>query len=94
VLAEEKARLKVLMKQWFLIFSLVTSYTAFASPADLSCASGWNNEVRVIPADWINDGYCDCPLDGKDEPDTEACSGSNSWPGLSTDTIEETRWDQ
>jgi hypothetical protein len=84
----------MVMQQWFLIFSLVTSsYTAFASTADLSCASGWNNEVRVIPADWINDGYCDCPLDGKDEPDTEACSGSNGWPGLSTDTIEETRWD-
>ena len=49
---------------------------------ELRCANGWNKEVKVIPSDWINDGYCDCPLDGKDEPETEACSGSHSWPGI------------
>jgi hypothetical protein len=49
----------------------------------LECASGWKNgEVLVIPDEWVNDGYCDCPLDGRDEPDTDACSGSDAWPGL------------
>lgn len=48
----------------------------------ISCATGWNGEVRVIPTEWINDDYCDCPLDGLDEPGTEACSGSDSWPGV------------
>lgn len=71
------------MIKMFLIVGLV-ALTVSAAADDISCASGWNKEVRVIPADWINDGYCDCPLDGKDEPDTEACSGSNGWPGLKT----------
>ena len=53
----------------------------------LKCATGWNsnnnnNELKEIPADWINDGYCDCPFDGIDEPNTDACSGSQSWPGV------------
>ncbi|KAL3926756.1 MAG: hypothetical protein SGBAC_013345 [Bacillariaceae sp.] len=38
--------------------------------------------MTVIPDSWINDGYCDCPFDGKDEPNTAACSGSTAWPGL------------
>lgn len=53
-----------------------------ASAETLECATGWNDELKVIPSEWINDGYCDCPLDGKDEPDTQACSGSHSWPGV------------
>eukprot|EP00980_Cylindrotheca_fusiformis_P012682 scaffold3103_cov136-Cylindrotheca_fusiformis.AAC.20 len=77
----------MLMKQVVLAVSLFNLRNSLA--AEVSCASGWNNEVRVIPADWINDGYCDCPLDGKDEPDTEACSGSSAWPGLSIDPSEE-----
>lgn len=55
------------------------------SSAELSCATGLvdgNKAMTVIPDSWINDGYCDCPFDGKDEPNTEACSGSTSWPGL------------
>lgn len=36
----------------------------------------------VIPADRINDGYCDCPLTGADEPDTAACAGSSTWAGV------------
>ena len=53
-----------------------------SSAADLSCATGLDGTETVIPEAWINDGYCDCPFDGKDEPNTEACSGSTSWPGL------------
>lgn len=58
----------------------------------LQCAGGWwkvppngvggGNKFEDIPRSQINDGYCDCPLDGLDEPDTEACSGSASWPGV------------
>jgi hypothetical protein len=58
----------------------------------LKCASGWASSsgvIQDIPDDWVNDGYCDCPLDGSDEPDTDACSGSQSWPGVAVVTSEE-----
>jgi hypothetical protein len=50
----------------------------------IKCASGWGQEERVISSKWINDGYCDCPLDGQDEPGTDACSGSavGGWAGV------------
>lgn len=50
----------------------------------IQCATGWkSHDVKVIiPESWINDGYCDCPFDGLDEPDTDACSGSKDWPGV------------
>ena len=41
---------------------------------------------NYIPQSWINDGYCDCPFGNEngmtDEPNTNACSGSKSWPGV------------
>lgn len=54
----------------------------------LQCDIGWNQpNLQEIPQDWINDGYCDCPLDGADEPNTDACSGSPIWPGISRNTL-------
>ena len=55
--------------------------------AVLKCSGGWDSlssaeKMVEIPKSWINDGYCDCPYDGLDEPQTEACSGSSSWPGV------------
>lgn len=51
----------------------------------ITCQSGWNgNSEIVIPHEWMDDGYCDCPFDGKDEPNTNACSGSISWAGVDT----------
>jgi len=37
-----------------------------------------------VPPSRIDDGYCDCPLDGSDEPGTGACSGSvdGMWAGV------------
>lgn len=47
------------------------------SRADLECEIGWGKlGIQKIPEEKINDGYCDCPLDGADEPHTNACSGS------------------
>ena len=66
------------------VLAVLLLASAKAAQAQLKCATGWNDEVKVIPPEWINDGYCDCPLDGSDEPDTEACSGSVSWPGIDT----------
>jgi hypothetical protein len=65
-----------------------TAAAALATENDvvvLSCATGLEggSTMHGIPKSWINDGYCDCPLDGMDEPDTDACSGSQSWPGVS-----------
>lgn len=50
----------------------------------LKCATGYGQNVRVIPDSWINDGFCDCPLDALDEPNTDACSGApvGGWAGL------------
>ena len=51
----------------------------------LECSLGFGNSARVIPDKWINDGYCDCPLDAADETETNACSGSaiGGWAGVS-----------
>ena len=43
---------------------------------ELECATGWGSGTHKVSTDRINDGYCDCPLDGSDEPNTNACSGS------------------
>jgi hypothetical protein len=42
---------------------IMNSYTTFVTCEDLS---------RGI----LNDDYCDCPSDGRDEPNTSACSGT------------------
>jgi hypothetical protein len=61
---------------------LCTQVTAQQPP--LRCLVGWgSDQVKVIPPDWINDGYCDCPFDGADESNTDACSGIDAWPGSS-----------
>ena len=62
--------------------------TDSGSSGVLKCSGGWDSSSSAekmveIPKSWINDGYCDCPYDGLDEPQTEACSGSSSWPGVS-----------
>lgn len=63
-----------------------SSVVATSNEEGLECASatGTKNgkDTVIIPKEWINDGYCDCPLDGLDEPNTDACSGSSSWPGV------------
>ena len=53
----------------------------------IRCAGFANRSVlRTLPASAINDGYCDCPHDGQDEPDTGACAGSvdGGWAGVPT----------
>jgi len=47
----------------------------------LECTD-WNNKVISLPDDRIDDGYCDCPGSGSDEPNTEACSGLDAWPAV------------
>ena len=70
-----------------------SSASASASDA-VKCRAGWTgssgNEDQhqiLIPETWMNDGYCDCPFgDGNDEPNTNACSGSQAWPGIASHT--------
>ena len=68
-------------KHLFLILLLLSGHVVCQ---DTECLSGWGQGRTTIPAAWKNDGYCDCPVDGLDEPDTAACSGSTvgGWPGI------------
>lgn len=54
------------------------------SSSPILCSDGFGGQQkRVIPAERINDGYCDCPADGGiDELGTDACSGSMDWSGV------------
>ncbi|KAL3822826.1 hypothetical protein ACHAXA_011463 [Cyclostephanos tholiformis] len=60
-----------------------------SSSSSLRCRLGWttsnvDQELQSIHPTRINDGYCDCPYDGLDEPNTGACSGSTDgmWAGI------------
>ena len=66
-----------MLRLWFLLFLLLTPTRA------IRCPTGWgeNAQQQTIPDQRINDGYCDCPTTGADEPDTEACAGRQFWPG-------------
>ena len=55
----------------------------------LKCPSGWGSAEQEVPEDRINDGYCDCPTNGADEPNTEACAGHEYWPGLKRNDAED-----
>ena len=71
----------------FLAASLLVAATVSADdqPPSIRCAAFANRSVlRSLPASAINDGYCDCPHDGQDEPDTGACAGSvdGGWAGV------------
>ena len=62
----------------------IVTFLCFGGARSLECATGYGQNVRVIPDRWINDGFCDCPMDALDEPNTEACSGApvGGWPGM------------
>jgi hypothetical protein len=65
----------------------VTAVQSADSSGVLECpfmdaASSTTTKSRTIPANRINDDYCDCPLTGADEPNTSACAGSSDWPGV------------
>jgi hypothetical protein len=68
---------------WLLLASVFHVQVAVGQV--VTCASTFRPTFQVvISPDRINDGYCDCPLDGLDEPETEACSGSvvGGWAGF------------
>lgn len=67
----------------FVVAAAGTDDGGESTTATTTCLTGWSGNLeRAIPKEWMNDGYCDCPFDGKDEPNTNACSGSLSWPGV------------
>jgi len=70
-------RLGYLLASWASLSGPVL--TQAVDTANLSCLSFTGDEIKV-PADWINDGYCDCPTSGADEPLTNACAGMEYWP--------------
>ncbi len=54
--------------------SASASTSAAAAAQSLSCDGG----ARRIPLQWVNDGYCDCPRSGADEPLTGACASASA----------------
>lgn len=72
----------------FLLYGNCAPVAALTDDAEtITCLGGWTGDSQQsIPKAWINDGYCDCPFDGKDEPNTNACSGSSDWAGVSAAT--------
>ena len=64
--------------------SILVSAAVNGPSAQIKCQTGWTNTPIVIGPSQINDGYCDCPHDGLDEPNTGACSGSmdGMWAGI------------
>jgi hypothetical protein len=81
-----------------LTLNLLTLSTA-APQESIQCSPAWfpssPQKLLTIPPSKINDGYCDCPLDGADETTTGACSGSNLWAGVgpaSSKSVESTKY--
>jgi hypothetical protein len=68
------------------LFVSAAEESSSSPTSPLRCLSGWTRSttLQTIPPDKINDGYCDCPLDGLDEVETGACSGSmdGMWAGI------------
>lgn len=74
--------LTVSMKLAFGCVLLVLINPLVAVEESISCPQGFgSNKMMVIEASRINDGFCDCPTTGEDEPDTQACSGREEWAG-------------
>jgi len=65
------------------ILALAASSSSSANNV-IQCRSGWTNLLQTLHPAQINDGYCDCPYDNADEPNTSACSGGmdGMWAGL------------
>ena len=81
---ESPIRKPALVIRALLVINLTT--ICWSGDWSIQCASAWfpNSPASIItiPPEKINDGYCDCPLDGLDETETDACSGSSSWAGV------------
>ena len=75
-----------MMDKHLLLIVAVTGAIASCN-GQVECPGDWKGggRSRVIPAEQINDGYCDCPITGADEPDTSACAGSFTWSGVGAD---------
>jgi len=70
--------------------SLLSTFVYAATDGDgdriIRCPIGFGRDdsttIRIVPPHQIDDGYCDCPTTGEDEPNTNACAGIEYWPGL------------
>lgn len=70
------------LRRLFLVGSLVLAAPLATAMSPVDCLQV-DGSVLVIPAERVNDDYCDCPSTGADEPGTAACAGSALWPGSS-----------
>jgi len=50
-------------------------------------------DYYTIPLSFVNDNYCDCPFDGRDEPGTSACMNGNFFCEIGNTTIPTTMVD-
>ena len=52
-----------------------------ANASEIRCVTaGSGDQPVLLPAERVNDGYCDCIDTFADEPETSACAGSEDWP--------------
>lgn len=85
-------RIELLVLVLLVIASLSLTENHAVVAETVTCPTGWGGsssgdgsedkaEWLIIPEAFVNDGYCDCPTTGADEPNTDACSGHENWAG-------------
>ncbi|KAL3787253.1 hypothetical protein HJC23_004127 [Cyclotella cryptica] len=90
-LPSRKPALCIIITVFIHFLTLSTSASQSIKCASNAWFSTSPESLQTIPADKINDGYCDCPLDGLDELETGACAGSvdGMWAGVSKARVKE-----
>ena len=83
-----RASLFVLMALLLLMPSCCSAAAAAAGDptAVVRCRTAWGgirgDDEQLVPPERVDDGYCDCPETGDDEPGTGACAGAGDWAGV------------
>ena len=71
-----------------LLFIFILPRTGAVDTTDpgvvVKCPVGYGGDATLqeLSPNQINDGYCDCPTNGIDEPETNACAGYEHWSGI------------
>lgn len=61
------------MKLLLVGFVVMVALLPFIHANTLTCTA-LDRTTKTIPSSKVNDDYCDCPVNGEDEPSTSACA--------------------